>query len=62
MSLWYQIKEAVKGLAQDMQAAGIQLDMQSIAEIQKSLEQARQEQQEDQNPGIMDKVKGLFKK
>lgn len=43
-----------------MQAAGIQLDMQTIAEIQNSLEGVKKDQ-EDQG-GVMNKMKGFFKK
>ncbi|KAI9499736.1 hypothetical protein BDB00DRAFT_795354 [Zychaea mexicana] len=55
-----EIKEVVKKLAQEMQAAGIQLDMQSIAEIQKSLEGYKDEEQKE--GGVVNKMKGLFKK
>ncbi|KAI9263443.1 hypothetical protein BDA99DRAFT_437934 [Phascolomyces articulosus] len=73
-----EIKEVVKNLAQEMQSAGIQLDMQSIGEIQKSLEsfqpssttttttsQNKNEQdqkQEEEDQGVVNKMKGFFKK
>ncbi|CDS09190.1 hypothetical protein LRAMOSA10550 [Lichtheimia ramosa] len=55
-----EIKASVQKLAQEMQAAGIQLDMQTIAEIQNSLEGVKKDQ-EDQG-GVMNKMKGFFKK
>ncbi|KAG2220318.1 hypothetical protein INT45_004003, partial [Circinella minor] len=58
-----EIKEVVKKLAQEMQAAGIQLDMASIGEIQKSLEGFNSNGGgEKQNDGVVNKMKGLFKK
>lgn len=45
-----------------MQAAGIQLDMQTIAEIQNSLEDVKKEQGNDSQGGVMNKMKGFFKK
>ncbi|KAI8371775.1 uncharacterized protein BYT42DRAFT_581542 [Radiomyces spectabilis] len=62
-----EIRERVKKLAQDMQAAGIQLDMQAIAELQNSLGQHQgsgesDEQSEGKKSPVMDKVKGFFKK
>ncbi|KAI7876080.1 hypothetical protein K492DRAFT_135747 [Lichtheimia hyalospora FSU 10163] len=56
-----EIKESVQKLAQEMQAAGIQLDMQTIAEIQNNLEDVKKEQ-DDQDNGVMNKMKGFFKK
>ncbi|KAI8148564.1 hypothetical protein BJV82DRAFT_592566 [Fennellomyces sp. T-0311] len=55
-----EVKETVKKLAQEMQAAGIQLDMQSIAEIQKSLEGFNKA--DEKKDGVVDKMKGFFKK
>ena len=46
-----------------MQAAGIQLDMASIGEIQRSLEGFNSSGgDEKQNDGVVNKMKGLFKK
>ena len=44
-----------------MQAAGIQLDMQTIAEIQNNLEDVKKEQ-DNQDNGVMNKMKDFFKK
>lgn len=73
-----EVKEKVQKLAQDMQGAGIQLDMNTIQELQANFadlaaEQAAPEQvfdekkpaeeeQRGRNKGIMNKVKGIFKK
>ncbi|CDH59525.1 hypothetical protein RO3G_06883 [Lichtheimia corymbifera JMRC:FSU:9682] len=57
-----EIKASVQKLAQEMQAAGIQLDMQTIAEIQNSLEDVKKEQGNDSQDGVMNKMKGFFKK
>ncbi|KAI9475512.1 MAG: hypothetical protein EXX96DRAFT_268948 [Benjaminiella poitrasii] len=68
------IKESIRLLSQDIQAAGIQLDLQSIQELQASLnsmglptheqpEQKKEEVQEHgRKRGVMNKVKGLFNK
>ncbi|KAI9303635.1 hypothetical protein BJ944DRAFT_165086 [Cunninghamella echinulata] len=66
-----EVKEKVQKLAKEMQNAGIQLDMATIAELQKSLGQTPfgQTKKEDDNDddkksddGVMNKVKGFFKK
>ncbi|KAL9549373.1 hypothetical protein PS6_006110 [Mucor atramentarius] len=81
-----EIKEKVQKLAQDMQAAGIQLDMQTIQELQsnfssmagsatpqstytdESMNEKQEQQQQDEEKehgrkrGVMNRVKGLFKK
>ncbi|KAI9265668.1 hypothetical protein EDC94DRAFT_603764 [Helicostylum pulchrum] len=74
-----EIKEKVQKLAQDMQGAGIQLDMNTIQELQANFadlaaEQAapeqvfdekkpvEEEEQRGRKKGIMNKVKGIFKK
>lgn len=79
------IKEKVQKLAQDMQAAGIQLDMQTIQELQsnfssmsanatpestytdesineKQEQQQGEEKEHGRKRGVMNRVKGLFKK
>lgn len=74
-----EIKEKVQKLAQDMQGAGIQLDMNTIQELQANFadlaaeqaapeqvfdekKPAEEEEQRGRNKGIMNKVKGIFKK
>ncbi|CAO3638084.1 unnamed protein product [Mucor hiemalis] len=80
-----EIKEKVQKLAQDMQTAGIQLDMNTIQELQSNfadlanspsppttynddvvsdLDEKKpvQEEQHGRRKGVMNKVKGLFKK
>jgi hypothetical protein len=73
-----EIKEKVQKLAQDMQTAGIQLDMSTIQELQsnfsnlspapeniineKSEDQKQQEEEHGRKRGVMNRVKGLFKK
>ncbi|GAA5800772.1 hypothetical protein HPULCUR_006210 [Helicostylum pulchrum] len=74
-----EIKEKVQKLAQDMQGAGIQLDMNTMQELQANFadlaaEQAapeqvfdekkpvEEEEQRGRKKGIMNKVKGIFKK
>jgi hypothetical protein len=78
-----EIKEKVQKLAQDMQAAGIQLDMSTIQELQSSFgnlsatapksediineksqldQQDQQEEERGRKRGVMNRVKGLFKK
>jgi hypothetical protein len=65
-----EVKEKTKKLVQDMQAAGITLDMTAIQELQASLakqqqnpfEEKNEEKKEDEEKGVLNKVKGLFKK
>jgi hypothetical protein len=71
-----EVKEKVKVMAQDMQAAGIQLDMQTIQELQSDMKglteqytQSKEQVQAEEEPvtggekkGVMDRVKGIFKK
>ncbi|KAI8637957.1 hypothetical protein BD408DRAFT_423714 [Parasitella parasitica] len=76
-----EIKEDVKKLAQSMQAAGIQLDMQTIQELQSSFsglsatatsdnqqpvvdekQNQQHEKEHGRKRGVMNRVKGLFKK
>lgn len=85
-----EIKEKVQKLAQEMQAAGIQLDMQTIQELQSNFSsmsanaaapqptsiidekqsavnekhehQQRDEKEHGRKRGVMNRVKGLFKK
>ncbi|KAI8078263.1 uncharacterized protein B0P05DRAFT_543133 [Gilbertella persicaria] len=67
-----EVKEKVAQLAKDMQAAGIQLDMNTIQELQSSFmsppsnQEQEQEQEEEQQRGrkrgVLSSVKGLFKK
>ncbi|KAI8083010.1 uncharacterized protein BX664DRAFT_268084 [Halteromyces radiatus] len=71
-----EVKAKVQQLARDMQSAGIQLDMATIAELQKSLGQPPttiQQEHDDskdqdnktdgkQGDGVINKVKGFFKK
>ncbi|CAO3600263.1 unnamed protein product [Absidia cylindrospora] len=73
-----EVRGKVQKLAEDMKNAGIQLDMATIAELQKSLGQPattmdHQQQNQDetdekkdddkeQQGGVMNKVKGFFKK
>lgn len=85
-----EIKEKVQKLAQEMQAAGIQLDMQTIQELQSNFssmsantatpqpastidekqsavnekheQQQQGEKEHGRKRGVMNKVKGLFKK
>jgi hypothetical protein len=72
-----EVKEKVKDLAQDMQAAGIQLDMSTIQELQSSFgslvkpqaeheaenpAEEEEEQQHGRKRGVLNKMKGLFKK
>ncbi|CAO3631116.1 unnamed protein product [Cunninghamella echinulata] len=65
-----EVKEKVQKLAKEMQNAGIQLDMATIAELQKSLgqtpfDQTKKEDNDDDkksDDGVMNKVKGFFKK
>jgi hypothetical protein len=79
------IKEKAQKVAQDMQTAGIQFDMQTIQELQssfadlqqpdtsatieqeifdekKSLEEQDEEQQRGRRRGLLNKMKGVFKK
>jgi hypothetical protein len=63
-----EVKEITKKLVQDMQAAGITLDMKAVQELQAGLakynEVMGQQKEEDENKdqGVLNKVKGLFKK
>ncbi|KAL0582080.1 hypothetical protein ABG067_008284, partial [Albugo candida] len=80
-----EIKEKVQKLAQDMQVAGIQLDMNTIQELQSNFaslandhtpsttyeanqaefdekKPVEEEQQHGRKRGVMNRVKGLFKK
>ncbi|KAI8347348.1 hypothetical protein BD560DRAFT_338526 [Blakeslea trispora] len=64
-----EIKDKVKQLVQDMQAAGIQLDMNTIQELQSSFMNTQQpennheeEQSKGRKRGVLNSVKGLFKK
>ncbi|CAO3643870.1 unnamed protein product [Cunninghamella blakesleeana] len=66
-----EVKEKAQKLAKSMQEAGIQLDMSTIAELQKSLGQSTfgqstnnddNENNDDKKDGVMNKVKGFFKK
>ncbi|KAI8340726.1 hypothetical protein BC941DRAFT_348005 [Chlamydoabsidia padenii] len=56
-----EVKAKVQQLAGDMQKAGIQLDMATIAELQKSFGQDNKKEEEGKG-GVVDKVKGFFKK
>jgi len=58
------IKEKAAKLAQDMQAAGIQMDMNSVMELQKAFGGPRPADDEEQaeKPGLLNKAKGFFKK
>ncbi|KAI8355062.1 hypothetical protein EDC96DRAFT_446753 [Choanephora cucurbitarum] len=60
-----EVKEKVKQLVQDMQAAGIQLDMNTIQELQASFIQPSTENESEsrgRKRGVLNSVKGLFKK
>ncbi|KAI9282678.1 hypothetical protein BY458DRAFT_496971 [Sporodiniella umbellata] len=62
-----EVKEKTRQLVQDMQAAGITLDMNSIREIQEQMAKANdpfgeEKPKEEKKEGVMDKVKGYFKK
>ncbi|ORX44282.1 hypothetical protein DM01DRAFT_1340465 [Hesseltinella vesiculosa] len=54
-----EVKQRVQTLAKAMQEAGIQLDMSTIADLQRSL---GQEPTKVDKEGMVDKVKGFFKK
>jgi hypothetical protein len=59
-----QIKATAAKLAQDMQAAGIQMDMNSVMELQKAFGGPRpsEEEPKENEAGLFDKAKGFFKK
>jgi hypothetical protein len=57
------IKDMAAKLAQDMQAAGIQMDMNSVMELQKAFGGPSSAEDEDaEKPGLLNKAKGFFKK
>jgi hypothetical protein len=58
-----EIKAKAAKLAEDMQAAGIQMDMNTVMELQKAFGGPRSaEGEEQENPGLLNKAKGFFKK
>jgi hypothetical protein len=58
-----EVKEKAAKLAQDMQAAGIQMDMNTVMELQKAFGGPRSaEGEEQENSGLLNKAKGFFKK
>lgn len=58
-----EVKEKAAKLAQDMQAAGIQMDMNTVMELQKAFGGPRSaEGEEKENSGLLNKAKGFFKK
>ncbi|KAI8583361.1 hypothetical protein K450DRAFT_223268 [Umbelopsis ramanniana AG] len=58
-----EVKEKAAKLAQDMQAAGIQMDMNTVMELQKAFGGPRSaEGEEQENGGLLNKAKGFFKK
>ncbi|KAG2173989.1 hypothetical protein INT44_000103 [Umbelopsis vinacea] len=56
-----EVKEKAAKLAQDMQAAGIQMDMSTVMELQKAFGGPRSDE-EQENSGLLNKAKGFFKK
>ncbi|KAH8555940.1 hypothetical protein BGW37DRAFT_479159 [Umbelopsis sp. PMI_123] len=57
------VKSKAVQLAQDMQAAGIQMDMNTVMELQKAFGGPNSTAEEKQdNPGLLNKAKGFFKK
>jgi hypothetical protein len=56
-----EIKATAAKLAQDMQAAGIQMDMNSMMELQKVFGRPRPAEEEEPH-NLISKVKGIFKK
>lgn len=67
-----EVKEKTRKLVQDMQAAGITLDMNAIKEIQESMAkqqnpfntqpEKKEEEEDEKKDGVLNKVKGYFKK
>lgn len=60
-----EIKATAAKLAQDMQAAGIQMDMSSVMELQKAFGGPRsgsEDEESTENKGLLGKAKGFFKK